>query len=276
MIKIKSYAKLNLTLEILNKNLNNMHDIYGIFQNINLFDEISVNESSVDEVITNNNTIHQKHNIVYKVLKLLKNELNINYSFEIKIKKNIPLSSGLGGGSSNAAAIIYGLNKMLNLKLSTSDMITLSKNIGSDIPFFFLGGTCLVSGQGENIKKLNNIIVDKFNLFSMPIILKNKTKTMYSFINKNNFSSMEKTDNLKKIILASNKVLPENLYNVFFDIAKDKYQEVNEFSKMMKDDFNNCSLSGAGMTLFAISNNNFNPKIYNQFKSVEKGIEIVS
>jgi len=276
MIKIKSYAKLNLTLEILNKNLNNMHDIYGIFQNINLFDEISVNESSVDEVITSNNTIHQKHNIVYKVLKLLKNELNINDSFKIKIKKNIPLSSGLGGGSSNAAAIIYGLNKMLNLKLSTSDMISLSKNIGSDIPFFFFGGTCLVSGQGENIKKLNNIIIDNLNLFSMPFILKNKTKTMYSFINKNNFSSMEKTDNLKKIILASNKVLPENLYNVFFDIAKDKYQEVNEFSKMMEDDFNNCSLSGAGMTLFAISNNNFNPKIYNQFKSVEKGIEIVS
>ena len=276
MIKIKSYAKLNLTLEILNKNLNNMHDIYGIFQNINLFDEISVNESSVDEVITSNNTIHQKHNIVYKVLKLLKNELNINDSFKIKIKKNIPLSSGLGGGSSNAAAIIYGLNKMLNLKLSTSDMISLSKNIGSDIPFFFFGGTCLVSGQGENIKKLNNIIIDNLNLFSMPFILKNKTKTMYSFINKNNFSSMEKTDKLKKIILASNKVLPENLYNVFFNVAKDKYQEVNEFSKMMENDFNNCSLSGAGMTLFAISNNNFNPKIYNQFKSVEKGIEIVS
>ena len=276
MIKIKSYAKLNLTLEILNKNLNNMHDIYGIFQNINLFDEIILKESNTDEVFTNNNIIPQKYNIVYKVLKLLKNEFNINYSFQVNINKNIPLSSGLGGGSSNAAAIIYGLNKMLSLKLSTSDMISFSRNIGSDIPFFFIGGTCLVSGEGENIEKLNNIIIDNFNLFSIPLFLKDKTKTMYNFVNKNNFSSMEKTDYLKKIILKSCKVLPENLHNVFFDIAKEKYKEVNHYSKIMKNDFKNCSLSGSGMTLFSISNNNFNPEIYNQFKSVEKGIEIVS
>ena len=98
-MKIKSYAKLNLTLEILGKNSSNMHEISGIFQNINLFDEIEILESNFDSVNTFNFDIIQEDNLAFKALKLMKKELSINNFFKVNIHKNIPLSSGLGGGS---------------------------------------------------------------------------------------------------------------------------------------------------------------------------------
>ena len=124
-MKIKSFAKLNLTLEILGKNSSNMHEITGIFQNIDLYDEIEISESSLDSVDMLNHDISQEDNLVFKTLKLIKNELSIKDSFKVKIYKNIPLSSGLGGGSSNAAATIYGLNEMMDLNLDISDMVFL-------------------------------------------------------------------------------------------------------------------------------------------------------
>ena len=95
-MKIKSFAKLNLTLEILGKNSSNMHEITGIFQNIDLYDEIEIFESSLDSVDMLNHDISQEDNLVFKTLKLIKNELSIKDSFKVKIYKNIPLSSGLG------------------------------------------------------------------------------------------------------------------------------------------------------------------------------------
>ena len=187
-MKIKSYAKLNLTLEILGKNSSNMHEISGIFQNINLYDEIEISESHLDSVRMINYDISQENNLVFKTLKLIKNEFSIKNSFKVNIYKNIPVSSGLGGGSSNAAAMIYGLNKMMNLNLDISDMVSLSKKLGSDVPFFFFGGTCHVSGFGENIEKLNNIFIDELNLNTINLKINDKTKKMYGLVEAKNYS----------------------------------------------------------------------------------------
>ena len=202
--------------------------------------------------------------------------MQIKNSFSVDIKKNIPISSGLGGGSSNAAAVIYGLNNMLNLNLSIEEMISLSQKIGSDIAFFYTGGTCLVSGIGEKIEKLNRILIDNFNLFYVPINLKNKTKHMYNLINENNFTDGKKTQELKKLVLNSQKLSPDNFYNVFFDIAKSNFSKLKIHSDEMHSNFNNCSLSGAGMTLFSVSNKNFDPDKYKQFFPIDTGLEIVS
>ena len=275
-MKIKSYAKLNLTLEIERKNSNGFHEIFGIFQNISLFDEIKIKESKIDSVSINTAAISQENNIAFKALKLLKNEMGIKNSFFIDIKKNIPISSGLGGGSSNAAAIIYGLNNMLSLNLSMEEMVSLSKKIGSDIAFFYTGGTCLVSGFGDKVEKLNNLIVEDFNLFYLPINMKNKTKEMYNLLSIKNFTDGKKTSDLKKYISNSQKIDPGNFHNVFFDIAKLNFNKIKIYSDEMMKLFNNCSLSGAGMTLFSVSNKNFNLNKYKQFSPNNVGLEIVS
>ena len=169
--------------------------------------------------------------------------------------------------------MIYGLNEMLDLNLNISDMVLLSKKLGSDIPFFFFGGTCHVSGLGENIEKLNNIFIDEFNLNTINLKINDKTKKMYGFIDEENFSKGDKTNDLKKIIMNSNKVSPNDIYNVFFDIAKFNFKEVNNQSIEMKNLFNNCSLSGAGMTLFSISDKHFN---FKKYKTVNAGLEVVN
>ena len=275
-MKIKSYAKLNLALEIERKNSNGYHEISGIFQSISLFDEILIKESKVDSVNINNEDIFQENNIAFKALKLLKKEMQIKNSFFIEITKNIPISSGLGGGSSNAAAIIYGLNNMLSLNLSIDEMVSLSRKIGSDIAFFYTGGTCLVSGLGDKVEKLNNLIVDNFNLLYVPNSMKNKTKEMYNLVNINNFTDGKKTSDLKKYISNSQKIKPDNFYNVFFDIAKINFSSVKLSSEEMIKIFNNCSMSGAGMTLFSVSNKNFNANKYKQYYPIDVGLEIVS
>ena len=271
-MKIKSYAKLNLMLEILGKNSSNMHEISGIFQNINLYDEIEILESNFDSVNTFNLDITQEDNLAFKALKLMKKELSINNFFKVNIHKNIPISSGLGGGSSNAAAIIFALNRMMNLNLTITDMVSISKKLGSDIPFFFTGGTCYVTGVGENVEKLNRIFIDKINLNTINLDIRNKTKKMYGFIQQKNFSNGDKTDELKKLIMSSSKIFPSHLYNVFFDIAKLKFKEVSIQSLKMTELINNCSLSGAGMTLFSISEYNIN---FKKYKAVDMGLEVV-
>ena len=275
-MKIKSYAKLNLTLEIIKKNSNNYHEISGIYQNISLFDEITIKESANDSVIVANKDISQNNNIAFKALKLIKKEMQIKNSFSVDIKKNIPISSGLGGGSSNAAAVIYGLNHMLNLNLSINEMISFSQKIGSDIAFFYTGGTCLVSGLGDKIEKLNKLIIDNFNLLYVPINLKNKTANMYKLINESKFTDGKKTKDLKKSITNSQKVDPKSFYNVFFDIAKSNFNSLKLYSDEMNNIFSNCSLSGAGMTLFSVSNKSFDLNKYGQFTPVDIGLEIVS
>ena len=96
---------------------------------------------------------------------------------------------------------------------------------------------------------------------------------MYGFIEQKNFSNGDKTDELKKLIMSSSKILPSHLYNVFYDIAKLKFkEEVSVQSLKMTELFNNCSLSGAGMTLFSISENNIN---FKKYKAVDMGLEVV-
>ena len=159
----------------------------------------------------------------------------------------------------------------MNLNLTITDMVSISKKLGSDIPFFFTGGTCYVTGVGENVEKLNQIFIDKININTINLDIRNKTKKMYGFIEEKNFSNGDKTDELKKIIMSSSKIMPSHLYNVFFDIAKIKFNEVSIQSLKMTELFNNCSLSGAGMTLFSISENNFN---YKNYKAVDMGFEV--
>ena len=90
---------------------------------------------------------------------------------------------------------------MMDLNLDISDMVFLSKKLGSDIPFFFFGGTCHVSGLGENIEKLNNIFIDKFNLNTINLKINDKTRKMYGLVEEKNFSKGDKTNYLKKIIM---------------------------------------------------------------------------
>ena len=155
-LKLLAPAKINLGLNILQKLPNNFHEVKTIYTQISLFDLIELEEIK-DNIID----FPDKSNLVYKVAELVKKELKIEKGVKIKLIKNIPVGSGLGGGSSDSAQVLKGLNKLWRLKLGQKNLIELAKKLGSDVAYQIVGGTKLeIQGGGKagKFKDLGNLI----------------------------------------------------------------------------------------------------------------------
>jgi len=155
---LKSPAKLNLYLKVLAKRKDNYHNLRTIFERISLCDTIVLRLRRDGKIIIRCNNPRVpggEKNIAFAAARLLQKSLKVNYGAEIKISKRIPVGSGLGGGSSNAASVLLGLNKLWKLSLTKQRLAGLAKKLGSDVPFFiyekpFAEGT----GRGQRIKLL--------------------------------------------------------------------------------------------------------------------------
>ena len=188
MLALKSYAKLNLYLAVRNKRKDNYHNIETIFEKISLADKIILTQRK-DNLIKiscrDSRVPKDSSNLAFRSAKLLQENLHLNKGVNIKILKRIPIGSGLGGGSSNAAAVITGLNKLWKLELSQKKLACLGAKVGSDVPFFVYNYPfALGRNRGDRItplKGLNEIrlwhilIVPKISV-STPLIYKNWDK----------------------------------------------------------------------------------------------------
>jgi 4-diphosphocytidyl-2-C-methyl-D-erythritol kinase len=152
-IKLLAYAKLNLFLEVLGKRSDGFHEIQSVLQTINLADKLVLKSSRNIRLKCNLSGLSNEDNLAFQAAYLLKEY----YSFpgvEIELEKKIPCGAGLGGGSSDAAATLTGLNLLWNLGLTKQELMGMGARLGSDVPFFLEGGTCLVKGRGEVVTKL--------------------------------------------------------------------------------------------------------------------------
>ena len=166
MIMRKAYAKINLALDITGRRDNGYHELNTVMQTINLFDLLTFDlNPGADELITlevagnpfpESDPVSAKDNLVYKAAKLVFDEYKIDTPVIITLKKNIPIAAGLGGGSSDAAATIRGLNSLLNLNMSFEKMCKLGTELGADVPFCIMGGTALCGGVGDVLKRIPN------------------------------------------------------------------------------------------------------------------------
>jgi 4-diphosphocytidyl-2-C-methyl-D-erythritol kinase len=155
-MKIKAYAKINLFLEITGKRKDGYHNIETVMQEIDLYDELEIKKIKEKEIIVKvlGGSPQGKDNLIYKAAKLMQDTYKINCGAYIKLKKNIPMGAGLGGGSSDAACVMKSLNKIWNINVSKTELAKLGKKIGADVPFFFYGGACLAKGIGEKLQIL--------------------------------------------------------------------------------------------------------------------------
>ena len=251
---LKSFAKINLTFEVLRKTENSLHEITGVFQTINLHDEMEFSSATSIKVDCNNVYIPQESNLVFIAIQKLKKIFNIkNEGVHIKISKNIPVSSGFGGGSSNAAITLMTLNKLWNLKLTRSELIEIAVELGSDVPFFIIGGTARISGVGEIVEKLPLIKTTPIMLSFFNYSGFNKTKNMYQELTENNFSNGENTDNLVKCLKNQDPVDDNIFYNVFNKIAEKSFPNINERFKDLSNITGSKSiLCGAGPSIFSV------------------------
>lgn len=158
-IVLRSPAKLNLFLKVLNKREDGYHNIVTLFERINLFDEIHLrsNESGAVHIDCDHRQVPKgPKNLVYKAARLLQKDLGVHQGVEIKIKKRIPVAAGLAGGSSNAASVLLGLNRIWALRLSRPKLLSYACQIGSDVAFFLYDCPWAVGhGRGDIIKEVN-------------------------------------------------------------------------------------------------------------------------
>jgi len=153
----KAPAKINLSLDVLYKRPDGYHEVEMIMTTIDLADRIELCSLPDDEIrihALNRYVPNDRRNLAYQAAKLIKDKLKIKKGVKIIIDKTIPVAAGLAGGSSDAAAVLRGLNKLWNLGLSFEELAGLGAEIGSDVPFCVYGGTALARGRGEKITEL--------------------------------------------------------------------------------------------------------------------------
>ena len=151
-LELNSYAKINLTLDVLGKEDNNKFNFKMIMQKVNFADEIVIRKMKAEGIKLNTNlpwVPTDSKNLVYKVVQKIKEKFDINEGVFIDINKKIPVAAGLGGGSANAATAIIGMNELFDLKMTTEELIELGRQFDSDIPYCIMDGTCLVEGNGD-------------------------------------------------------------------------------------------------------------------------------
>ena len=183
--KISSPAKINLGLKVLNKRADGFHNIETTFQFLNWGDDITI-ETKVNKNQIVCPSVEEKENIVSKLINLLKNTHGFKENLKVTINKRIPLKSGLGGGSSNAASVLVAINKIFNLDLSKKKLIDLALVLGSDVPIFVHGRSSIATGRGEIFKKVS--LVENPVLVIIP---NSKVSTKLAFENFNNIESIK-------------------------------------------------------------------------------------
>ena len=164
-MKDKAYAKINITLDVVGKREDNYHLLKMIMQNIELYDVIDIVKTKQDIVIKCNKPFVplDQRNLAYKAAKLFLDTYNINSGVSINIEKNIPVSAGLAGGSTDCATVLKIMNKIFEVNATQQELMDLGVKLGADVPYCICGGTALCEGIGEKITELkpfkNKILV---------------------------------------------------------------------------------------------------------------------
>jgi len=156
MFTLKTPAKINWFLSVLGKREDGYHEILSLMQSISLYDQLTFGYSDRIEVKTETN-IPLEENLVYRAAVLLKEKLSVNKGAVITLRKEIPVSAGLGGGSSDAACALSGLNRLWELGLKDEELIKFGGMLGSDVPFFFKAPIAVVRGRGEIAARLKAV-----------------------------------------------------------------------------------------------------------------------
>jgi len=154
---LRSPCKINLFLRVCGKRPDGFHEIETLFERIDLCDEITLKKkASGIRLLTGDHLPKGPKNLVWRAAELLRREYGISSGVEITLRKKIPVSAGLGGGSGDAATVLLGLNRLWNLKCSEKRLLELAAQLGSDVPFFVLDTPfALGRGRGERLLKIN-------------------------------------------------------------------------------------------------------------------------
>lgn len=262
-LELISRAKINLTLEVLFRRFDGYHELLSVMQELELGDEIMLkNLTDSDQIeleCSNEDLPRDEANLAVKAAALLQQEFSPQKGAFIRLVKNIPIAAGLGGGSSNAAAVLLGLNELWKLKLEKEILLKLAARIGSDVPFFIEGGTVLAEGRGEKLKPLHPFPCCSV-LLASPSGTKLSAAEVYSSLNLDRIPEKTITGKFVRQLSKGNQVdrdrlgsLQKLMINHLEDAVFSLSPEVENLKKKLSKAGLPALVSGSGPTVFAVS-----------------------
>lgn len=271
----RSYAKINLTLDVLGKRPDGYHNVEMIMQTVSLYDLVLVDKTH-DGISVSTNLRYlpnNEKNIAYKAALTFFEYTKINSGCKIMIHKNIPVAAGLAGGSGNAAAVLCSLNKLFNTNLSVDTLKELGATLGADVPYCISGGTALATGIGEIITPLPNI-KNAVILMVKPAISVS-TAAIYNAIDNAQISDHPDTEAMIRAIENNDIIsISDNLSNVMGTVTENMHPIVRGIrKKMILNGALGAVMSGSGPTVFGIfpdyeTAKKSHDSFYHQFKEV--------
>jgi len=254
MLTVKAPAKLNLTLEVLGKRPDGFHEIRSVIQAIDLCDTLFFSAGEGISFTCDMEGWSTEKSLVTNTAKLLQEVTGCKKGAAVRIEKRIPLMAGLGGDSSDAAAVLRGLNELWDLNIPPPELQELAAELGSDAPFFIRGGTALAGGRGESLTPLPSPS-KRWVVLVMPDIsvAPGKTGRLYTGLNKGHFTDGKVTDELVRALHKGDKVVPSLLFNTFENIAFDYFPGLRVYKEhLIKLGAPYVHLAGAGPSLFTL------------------------
>ncbi|MFR3730069.1 4-(cytidine 5'-diphospho)-2-C-methyl-D-erythritol kinase [Lacrimispora sp.] len=254
---LKAYGKINLGLDVLRKREDGYHDVRMIMQTVGLYDKIDIylKETPGIEIVTNLFYLPvNENNLVYKAARLLMDEFHVAHGIRIDLKKFIPVSAGMAGGSSDAAAVLFGVNKMFQLGLSREDLMERGLKIGADVPYCVMRGTALSEGIGEILTPLPDMPQCQV-LIAKPAVSVS-TKFVYENLDAGGLKEEDHPDIDGMIEAIQNHDIyqvSERLGNVLETVTIKEYPVIAQIKEKIKElGAVNALMSGSGPTVFGI------------------------
>lgn len=277
-VVLKARGKINLTLDVVGKRDNGYHDLRMIMQTINLYDTITIKKTKTPGIRINNNLAwlpKDDRNITYKAAEHFLQEAQITNGVYIDIFKRIPVAAGLAGGSSDAAAVLVGLNKLFETHFTKKKLMEIGLKIGADVPFCILRGTALAEGIGEVLTPLPSLPTMHILLAKPNISV--STASVYKALKVDEIQKHPQTDAYVDAIKARDmQFITQHMENVLEDVTVKMHPQIEEIKQdMLKYGALGSMMSGSGPTVFGIFPNRYKATVAAEYFKNQYGLREV-
>jgi 4-diphosphocytidyl-2-C-methyl-D-erythritol kinase len=251
----KACAKINLTFEVLGKRHDGYHEIASVMQAISLCDVLTFEPHDHIQLACDVAELVSPNNLVYKAARLMQEMAHGNRGVAISLSKGIPLASGLGGGSSDAAVTLQVLNEMWDIDLPHERLMEAAAQLGSDVPFFVGGSpTALVTGRGEKVEALPSPAKTWLVLLRPPIEMANKTREMYAHLDPSCFTKGQHARRMAAMIRRRERITNHQCHDVFDPLSLSLFPGMDRYrTQFLAAGAAEVHLAGAGPTLFTLA-----------------------
>ena len=254
-LELKALGKINLGLDVLGRRENGYHDVRMVMQTLYLYDQIRMQKTKEPGIRLSTNLYYlpaDENNLAYKAADLLMREFKIKEGVDIALEKHIPVAAGMAGGSSNAAAVLFGMNRMFSLGLSQKELMDRGVTLGADVPYCILAKTALSEGIGEVLTEVP-MLPDCYVVVAKPNVSVS-TKMVYENLHANELERHPDVAGMVEALKQKNlEGVAARMENVLETVTTKLYPLIEEIKQTMKDaGAENAIMSGSGPTVFGL------------------------